>query len=324
MTVTSNNIIPNGAQLGVITKYYLINILFMILISGIKSNTYTQIIDNLILESPINIMSVTLVLMLWHLLHKYNTARSLFIYSILLLIPPVCYKISTWLYSSDTTIQQYSQLCVFSVLSYTFSYLEYYKYYAMLPIRNTAFLNSLQNKLKPHFLFNALNSILGVIRDDTRLAEHLLEELSDLFRSLASDDRLEYTFKEDLDLTLKYLDIENIRMGHKLNLITEIEPDTLNVMVPFLLLQPLVENSILYGVTNKNNNGLLYISSKKVGTYINITVVNKYLTKSESKGTGTALSNLKTRLYIMYDVDALITTSIDDDMFKIIIRIPDR
>lgn len=317
-------IIPDGSQLGNVTRYYLLIISLLLFDTCIRAESLSEFGDIISLNSPLYALSTTLVVIFWRLVYNRQITKSFVLYTIVISIPVLSFLISMSVFQIELGIRTAGQLLFFSTLTYCFSYLEYYKQQAMTPIRNELLLASLQQKLKPHFLFNSINTVLGVIRDEPRLAERLLEDLSELFRNLAVDDRETYTFGEDFDLTLRYIDIENTRMAGAINLVTDIDKNALSAQVPFLLLQPLVENCIHYGLVDKNTNGLLRISAKKTSNGILIVLENNLKSDiSEARGAGTTLANLRKRLKFMYDVEAMLDTNVVKGMYRIQIRIPE-
>jgi len=125
-------------------------------------------------------------------------------------------------------------------------------------------LDSLRMQLHPHFLFNTLNSISGLIHQDARAADRMIALLSDLLRmSLAANEKQEVTLKQELGFLEKYLELEQIRFKDRLTVRKVIAPETLNACVPNLILQPLVENSIRHGISRRLGAGLIEIRGER-------------------------------------------------------------
>jgi two-component system, LytTR family, sensor kinase len=126
-------------------------------------------------------------------------------------------------------------------------------------------LNALRMQLDPHFLFNALNTISSQVERDPRLARRMIEHLGDLLRmSLQSKDRQEVPLAEELAFLDHYLAIQKIRFGDHLTIETRIAPEVKLASVPFLLLQPLVENAIRHGISRRSSGGTVVISAERV------------------------------------------------------------
>jgi two-component sensor histidine kinase len=123
-------------------------------------------------------------------------------------------------------------------------------------------LKALRAQLQPHFLFNSLNAIAALLRRDPRLAEATLLSLSELLRlALSQSERQEVSLREEMNLVQHYLEIQQTRFGAKLRIEQEIEPATLDCLVPTLLLQPLIENAIRHGIEPADNTGLVRVTA---------------------------------------------------------------
>ncbi len=125
---------------------------------------------------------------------------------------------------------------------------------------------ALQRQLHPHFLFNTLNTISGLVHTDPKAADQMLDRLGDLLRmTLHTSGIQEVRLKDELDVLQKYLEIEETRFGDRLTVTMSIEPETLDALVPNLLLQPLVENSIRHGIAPKARPGWLAVHASRAG-----------------------------------------------------------
>ena len=123
-------------------------------------------------------------------------------------------------------------------------------------------LDALQRQINPHFLFNTLNSIASLIRSKPDLAREMIVKLSHILRVLLRDRDAFVPLREELDFTDDYLDIECVRFGDKLRVVKEISPDTLDIIVPSMLLQPLIENSIKHGLEPRISGGTVTLRSR--------------------------------------------------------------
>jgi len=136
-------------------------------------------------------------------------------------------------------------------------------------------LNALRLQLEPHFLFNAMNAISSEVSADPKLARDMIEDLSILLRqSLDCKDRTEITLAQELTLLEHYLSIQRVRFGERLKIRMEIEPGTLTTMVPPMLLQPLVENSIRHGIERRMSGGTITVSAAAAGNQLQILVLD--------------------------------------------------
>jgi len=136
-------------------------------------------------------------------------------------------------------------------------------------------LNALRLQLEPHFLFNAMNAISSELSANPKLARDMIEDLSVLLRqSLDCKDRNEITLAQELTLLERYLSIQRVRFGERLEIKMEIEPATLTTMVPPMLLQPLVENAVRHGIERRMAGGTITISAATVGDQLHIHVLD--------------------------------------------------
>jgi sensor histidine kinase YesM len=164
-------------------------------------------------------------------------------------------------------------------------------------------LESLQGRLHPHFLFNTLNSIGALIRDDPASAEQMLGALSDLLRaSLHAEPSREVTLERELDLVRQYVSIQQMRFQDRLHVSIEAGPDVLNAYVPHLVLQPLVENAIRHGIAPREGPGHVRIAAGRTGERLRLIVEDDGvgLTEAQRGIGGFGLSGTEARLEHLY------------------------
>lgn len=198
---------------------------------------------------------------------------------------------------------------------------------AYSPALVEARLQALQARIRPHFLFNSLNAVLSLIRGEPRRAEAALEDLADLFRVLMSDPRSMTSLEDEIRLCRQYLSIEQIRLGERLQVQWEMEnvgPDVLRrAQVPLLLLQPLLENAVHYGVEPALEPVTVRVNIGRSLDRIQIAVVNPYREGiAAPAGNHMALSNIRERLELLYDVEAQMTAQIANGCFEVRLRFP--
>jgi two-component system LytT family sensor kinase len=166
-------------------------------------------------------------------------------------------------------------------------------------------IEALANQINPHFLFNTLTSITSLIRTQPETARMLITKLSGLLRRLLRATDHFVTLREELESIDEYLDIEVVRFGPQLKVVKQISPDTLDVIVPSMLLQPLVENSIKHGLARKLGGGRITIRSTMRDGHAIIEVHDDGLGMTEERlehafGGGIGLSNVNERLRTIY------------------------
>jgi signal transduction histidine kinase len=166
-------------------------------------------------------------------------------------------------------------------------------------------LQALQRQLQPHFLFNTLNTISALMHRNVNAADDMIARLSDLLRiSLQTVGVQEVPLKQELDFLSKYLEIEQTRFRDRLTVVFDVQPDTLDALVPNLVLQPLVENAIKHGVGPKPTPGQIEIRSRRAGALLELEVRDNGVGLSAARLTdfnrGVGLANTRSRLQHLY------------------------
>jgi two-component system LytT family sensor kinase len=177
-------------------------------------------------------------------------------------------------------------------------------------------LDALQRQINPHFLFNTLNSIASLVRSQPELAREMIVKLGNILRALLRDRDAFVPLGEELAFTDDYLDIEVVRFGEKLRVVKEIAEETLDFVVPSMLLQPLIENSIKHGLEPRISGGTVTLRSQLQGDRLVIEVEDdgvgiepgRAMTEPVSglvrEGSGIGLRNVRERMQVLYGDDA--------------------
>ncbi len=186
-------------------------------------------------------------------------------------------------------------------------------------------LQNLRSQLQPHFLFNSLNSISALAGSRPEEARKMIQQLSDFFRgTIRKDDRSLVSLKEELSHLQLYLDIEKVRFGHRLE--TEIICDdaAASMKIPPLLLQPVIENAIKFGLYDTTGNVVIRIKAEKEDHHLIVTVQNPFdaTTTQPQKGTGFGLQSVQRRLFLLFSRTDLLHTSARDAVYTTTIKIP--
>jgi len=177
---------------------------------------------------------------------------------------------------------------------------------ARAPAATTARLAELQSRIRPHFLFNTLNSAIALVRAEPAQAEALLEDLSDLFRAALAEPHGSATLDEEIALAQRYLAIEQVRFGTRLRAQWQLDPAAGGARLPPLLLQPLVENAIRHGIEPGAEGGTLVLRTVRRKGRVEITLHNTLPPSSAqaTPGHGIALRNVRERLSLLHDLQA--------------------
>ncbi len=175
-------------------------------------------------------------------------------------------------------------------------------------------LDALQRQINPHFLFNTLNSIASLVRMKPELAREMTVKLANILRALLKDHDSFVPLSEELNFTDDYLDIEVVRFGEKLRVKKEIDPNTLDILVPSILLQPLIENSIKHGLEPRIGGGTVTLRSRLNGDRAIIEVADdgvgvgaKPTSTLPRDGAGIGMKNVRERLEVLYGDKARFT-----------------
>jgi len=199
-------------------------------------------------------------------------------------------------------------------------------------------LQALQARIRPHFFFNSLNAVLGVIRVDPRRAESILEDLADLFRVLMRDSRERVPLAQEIALCRQYLAIEDLRLGERLRVAWDIDPEVESALVPGLILQPLIENAVYHGVETRPEGGLIEVFVKRDGKMVVLRVVNTLellppggstvaapgaaVQGTRRTGNHMALDNVRERLALIHDLEARLDTRVEPGRFEVRVILP--
>jgi len=191
---------------------------------------------------------------------------------------------------------------------------------------SAARLQALQSRIRPHFFFNSMNTIASLTRLDPAKAEMAVENLADLFRVSLGDASKQYTFADELDLCRRYLEIEALRLGDRLQIDWRVETVPNDALLPPLLLQPLLENAIYHGIETMAEGGTVSIVGACLKRRITLTIKNPLLPDQvrTTKGNALALDNIRERLQVCFDNKASLTQEFQDHMHVVTMEMPYR
>lgn len=192
-------------------------------------------------------------------------------------------------------------------------------------IAKDAELYKLRQQLQPHFLFNSLNSINALVATQPAEARKMIQQLSDYLRNtLKKEEHKWVTLEEELEYLHLYLDIEKVRFGHRLSTETEADSTALHMKLPALLLQPIVENAIKFGLYDTTGDIVIGIKANTSGNMLSIQIKNPFDPESSKpvKGTGFGLSSVQKRLFLYFSRNDLLHTSSKENIFVTQVNIP--
>jgi len=192
-----------------------------------------------------------------------------------------------------------------------------------IEMRAAARVHALQARIRPHFLFNSMNTIASLTRSDPVLAEQAVQDLADLFRASLSDQHQTITLEEELEVARTYQRIEELRLGPRLRVSWEIDRLPRDARVPGLLLQPLIENAIYHGIEPRPEGGTVSVAGELTGNLVTVVVRNPVAERqSEREGNRLALANIRERLALLYGELALVKAGRFEDEYIVTLRFP--
>lgn len=194
---------------------------------------------------------------------------------------------------------------------------------ALSPALTEARLQALQARIRPHFLFNSLNAVLSLVRQEPRRAEQALEDLADLFRVLMADNRQLTPIAREVALARQYLSIEELRLGDRLVVKWDTDRMPADALIPPLVLQPLLENAVYHGIEPRSAPGTISIRIGRDAEQMHLTLSNPFRPDgNHHAGNRMALANIRERLALHFDAEASIKTLANGDVYEVRIVIP--
>lgn len=184
---------------------------------------------------------------------------------------------------------------------------------------------ALQARIRPHFLFNSMNTIASLTRSDPQRAEAAIEDLADLFRASLGDGRRLIPLAEELMLTRRYLHMETLRLGGRLQLDWQVDALPQDAAIPPLTLQPLVENAIYHGIEQLAGGGRVAVSGELAGEMLTLDVTNPSAAQArERSGNRIAVDNIRQRLAFHFGAEAALEAGEEAGEYRVRLRLPYR
>jgi len=199
-----------------------------------------------------------------------------------------------------------------------------------LAAQSRAEIQALRARIRPHFLFNSMNTIASLIAISPELAEKAIEDLSDLFRASLTEKNIN-KLSDEIELTKSYLAIESLRLGNRLQIEWNIDSKLLEAEVPSLCIQPLAENAVYHGIEPLEKGGKIQISALQIDNKLMLSVSNPLMSVTEKgrssfsasrKGNKMAQDNIKQRLQLVYGNSGRFTINDTKDKYTVSLLIP--
>jgi two-component system sensor histidine kinase AlgZ len=322
--------LPDFRNLGVILRVLLFVLALSVFVAGCQSDSWDGAMQRFLELSapvqPVVLLSILVLAAASHMLHRlpYRTGIVTVLLIELILVTLV-HKAGAQFFNADSR-GQLERFWLFTLV--TAALVLYYFHLrnrALSPALTEARLQALQARIRPHFLFNSINAVLSVIREEPKRAETALEDMADLFRVLMADNRNLSTLVREVELTRQYLELEQLRLGERLTVEWHTEKMPGEALIPPLVLQPLVENAVYHGIEPSSEPGVININVYKVRDEVHLVLRNPYRKDgNHHAGNKMALGNIRERLALHFDAEASLKSSITDDAYQVHIVIPYR
>ena len=185
-------------------------------------------------------------------------------------------------------------------------------------------LQVLRARIRPHFLFNTINAVLGIVRAQPRQAEAALQDMADLFRMAMSDAQDLVPLRQEIELSKQYVALEQLRMGERLRVDWQIQDAPNDALIPPLLLQPLLENAVYHGIEPLPQGGSITVVLCRSGDELRLRVENPRASSGAAPHAGNkmALQNIRERLALLFDVEARYKVESGKDFYCVEITLP--
>jgi two-component system sensor histidine kinase AlgZ len=318
--------LPNFRNLGILLRILVIVDGMCLAAALLKTSESLALMEELIdlssLVQPMLILSLLTLAAANDWLHKLRYRHAVAVLVALeLAITTGVYYLGLQLFSSMGTLERY---WIFTLLitGVLIGYFEL-RGRALSPALTEARLQALQARIRPHFLFNSINAVLSLMRQEPRRAEQALEDLADLFRVLMADNRQLTPVAREVGLAKQYLSIELLRLGDRLRVEWDVDHMPADALIPPLVLQPLLENAVYHGIEPRSEPGTIHIAIARDGGQIRIGISNPYRPQGDHHaGNRMALANIRERLALHFDAEARIDTIVTADTYEVRIVIP--
>ena len=230
----------------------------------------------------------------------------------------------TWLTGETASLTSVVRLWILTSVT-VFILLGYFnlRNRALSPAFSEARLQALQARIRPHFLFNSINAVLSLVRNEPKQAEQALENMADLFRTLMADNRQLSPLADEVRLCRQYLQLEQLRLGARLKTEWFIDNMPGDALIPPLVLQPLLENAVYHGIEPLSTDGIISINIYRKHNTVHMILRNSYQEKgSHHIGNKMALGNIRERLALHFDAEGRLESRISENTYQVHIVLP--
>jgi two-component system sensor histidine kinase AlgZ len=328
---TLSDALPDFRNWGVILRSFLLVNGMVLLVAVAQASSWQDILERLIgisiLLQPVLLLNLALLFILNSWLVRLTYKRGATVVLLLAMsVTLMIYHLGDRLYISTIDYGHFhswrNALLSSAIAGLLLVYFQF-RAHALSPALDKARLQALQARIRPHFLFNSINAVLGIVRANPKRAETALEDMADLFRMAMAHDGDLVTVRQEVALARQYLALEQLRLGERLkvNWYTDNMPD--DALLPPLILQPLLENAVYLGIEPLAEGGIVEIKLYCNGNEMHLDIYNPRQEQgSHHVGNKIALSNIRERLDLLFDVEASYKVEIGKDFYRVHIKLP--
>lgn len=325
---TQLNFLPDFRNLGVILRILIIVTLMTLVTAALKTYSLRDWLDSTslisVLVAPVTILSLLALGAASPKLRRLDVRVAVAVVIVLeIALCSLVLRVVSWgLF--DVTPADGARAWMFTTLA-TLLVLGYFnlRNRALSPAIIEARLQALQARIRPHFLFNSINAVLSLMRSEPRRAETALEDLADLFRVLMADNRRLIPLSREMEICRQYLALEELRLGPRLTVDWRVDPGVDDALVPPLFLQPLLENAVYHGIEPASEPGTVSIDIALKNDKLTMVLRNPYHGENrQQSGNRMALANIRERLLLHFDAEAVLTTRGKNGIFEVVITLP--
>ena len=325
--------LPNFRNLGTLLRILLISLSLALLQAILLASAWTDVAQRMMqiatLLTPVLLTSLMLLWVIQPWLNRLPYWQgALAVTALVVVLMLSIYYFGGELYSPTESSKYYFDETRYALLSMMVCaiLLLYFRLRTVVLSHSLhdARLQVLRARIRPHFLFNTINAVLGIVRTQPRQAETALEDMADLFRMAMSDARDLVSLQKEIQLSKQYIALEQLRMGERLRVDWQMQDLPEDALIPQLLLQPLLENAVYHGIEPLTQGGCINIALRSNGDELQIKVENPCLQRSEGRhrGNKVALLNIRERLDLLFDVEARYQVESGKDFYRVEIALP--
>jgi two-component system, LytTR family, sensor histidine kinase AlgZ len=322
--------LPDFRNLGVILRIVLVVLGLSLFVALAEAGSWNEISARFLqVAAPVQPVLVLSILVLY----AASTALRRLTYRVGVLgvllteiiVVTIVHRVGAELFSGNPAGQLERYWVFTAAVTALLLYYFYLRNRALSPALSEARLQALQARIRPHFLFNSINAVLSLVRQEPKRAENALEDMADLFRVLMADNRDLTPIANEVELTRQYLAIEQLRLGERLTVEWHTENMPEDALIPPLVLQPLVENAVYHGIEPHSQAGAISINVYKARDEVHLVLRNPYRSDGDHHaGNKMALGNIKERLALHFDAEARLRTTVSENAYQVHIVIPYR